>query len=135
MISPNATIRITPAHQVEDVVYNYRYYPADHPIDMDQQRSFISIPYTIEHLPFEHTLTVNVQNITYTITQAKGMVKVTNTLSTPFSLLGKTKFVDENGVLFESDEWFTIPPAQGDTPSVIYVSVTAAEYQEDGGMI
>jgi len=71
MVSPNATIWITPAHQVEDIVYNYRYYPSDQPIDVNQQRSFLSVPYTIEQIPFEHTLTVNVQNITYTNTNAK----------------------------------------------------------------
>jgi hypothetical protein len=136
MISPNATIWVTPAHQVEDIVYSYRYYPSDQPLDASQEdRSFITIPYTIEHLPFDYSLTVNVQNITYTLTQAKGLVKVTNSLSTPFSLLGKTKFVNDQWVVFESDEWFTIPPAVGETPGIVYVPVTAAEYQEDGSMI
>lgn len=135
MISPNATIWITPAHHVEDIVYSYRYYPSDQPIDINQQRSFITIPYSIEKLPFEYTLTVNVQNITYSLTQAKGTVKVTNTLTTPFSLLGKTKFVTEDGIIFEADEWFTVPPAQGDSPGEVFVTVTATPYQDDGAMI
>ncbi len=135
MVSPNATIWITPAHQVEDIVYNYRYYPSDQPIDVNQQRSFLSVPYTIEQIPFEHTLTVNVQNITYTNTNAKGTVKITNKLPSPFSLIGKTKFVDAEWIIFESDERFTIPAAEGETPSETYITVTAAEIQEDGAMI
>ncbi len=136
MVSPNATVIISPAHQVEDIVYSYRYYPSDQPIDTTaQDHTFITIPYTLESIPFEHTLTVNVQNITYTLTQAKWLVKVTNKLPTPFSFLGKTKFVDVNGAVFESDEFFNLPAAQWENPGVVYVPVTAAEYQENGEMI
>lgn len=135
MVSPNATITLSPAYQVEDIVYSYRYYPREQPLDSELQRSFLAIPYNIEHLPFEHTLTVNVQNITYSLTQAKGTIKITNTLPTPFSLLGKTKFVTLDGIIYEADERFTIPAAQGETPGVAWVPVTAVEFQENGEMI
>ena len=40
----NATIQVTPAYQVEDITYNFRYYPASD-VDYPSLSRYLSIPF------------------------------------------------------------------------------------------
>lgn len=130
MISPNARLQLQPAYTIDEIVYNFYYYPsASWTTTIDN--THITIPYAYGSVPFEHTMTVDVSNITFDVTPAKGFITFYNTTNSPISLLASTKLVTDEGVLFQTDERVDLPAWTKENPWQVSVSVTALETLED----
>jgi hypothetical protein len=62
LIIPSSSLHITPKYTVEDIIYNFRYYPhseVENVLDDDR----LSIPYYRGDIAYEHDITTNVANI------------------------------------------------------------------------
>lgn len=134
LISPNATIYVSPSYSIENIVYNFRYYPKkDEAVHTYQ--AYLSIPYATWSLPFISEMSTHVQNMTSSQESARWTVTLFNTLPFDFSLLKKTKLITDNWVEFTLDEKTKIPKWSNDTPWKIEVKVTAKERYESWELI
>jgi len=109
-VLPSATIYLKPSYTVEDIVYNFRYFPARQPEDV-QDSTFISIPYSTGVMSYTYTLKTNTQNINFMQKPAQGTVRLINTTYQSFSLRANTRLITDDGVLFTMPESVSIPPA------------------------
>jgi len=136
LISPNATISIQPSRHIETIVYNYEYVPL-----WEEQRSAwfgssaLRIPYYEWSIPFNHRLTLNVQNIEFSTTEAVWSVTFYNTTDESISLLPQTTLVTPDNMVFKTDARVTIPPGTQDDPWINTISVTAEAFTEKGLVI
>lgn len=133
-ILPSATIYLKPSYTVEDIVYNFRYYPARQE-EAIEDLSFISIPYVTGSLDYSYVLKTNTQNISFMQTPAKGTVRLINTLYQSFSLLPRTKLITEDGMIFEIPESITIPSATRTGPWELFADVVALDKDEMNSII
>jgi len=108
LILPSAQIRITPSNQVENVIYNFRYYPATD-VEYPKYSRYLSIPFVSQYVDYKYDLTVNVANIKYVQHPSQGTVVLYNKIAKEFSFLKDTKFVTSDGRMFTATEPFKIP--------------------------
>ncbi len=133
-ILPSATIYVKPSYTVEDIVYNFRYYPSRNPEEI-KERGFISIPYYTGSMDYTYILKTNTQNISFMQTPARWTVRVLNTMYQSFSLLPDTKLVTEDGMLFTMPESITIPAATRSGPGEVTATVIAMDKDEVNSII
>lgn len=129
ILVPTAVVAIKPSFNIEEVAYNFRYYPIETPL-AGEDLKFISIPYYKSSIENEQNFSVPLSDITNTVTNAKGFVKFTNNLTTQLTLKPNTKLITKDGILFATLEWVTIP-AKG----TITVPVEAVERDDNNEMI
>lgn len=125
IILPSSTITITPNYNLQDVIYNFRYYP--HTTDLFQTvPDRLSIPYHKWSLQHTITLKKNVKNIANAQKKARGTITLTNTTNIPYNIVAGTTFITESGLLFECPYKFTIPAKKNEsTPSTITLDLIA----------
>lgn len=112
LILPKTTITITPAYEMNEVVYNFRYlYPED----------LANYPYTGKHILIPiYTGTLN--NITSSLTldkqlrpdgsMTKGTIRIINTTKSPISLKIHSQLIDDLGIEYTTNDKVTIPASQ-----------------------
>ncbi len=136
LILPETVITLTPSYNINEIIYNFRYlYPQD----------FSTYPYTGKHISLQiNTGSIDDVTIQTTINKnpnrgesyIKGKVRITNTLSTPLSLLENTQFVDSNGIEYVSDWKVYVPGAQWkDQAGVGYADLTSKATPENDELI
>ncbi|MBP6910828.1 hypothetical protein KBC03_04540, partial [Patescibacteria group bacterium] len=133
-VLPSATVYVKPSYTVEDIIYNFRYYPAWSGETVEDS-SFISIPYTTGEVHYTYTLKTNTQNISFLQKPSVGKAKLLNTSYQSFSLRPGTKLVTKDGILFTMPAAVEVPPGTRRGPSEIEVSVVAMDKDEDGNVI
>ena len=127
LISPNASVTINPAKHIEQIVYNFEYFPSTQEEEFTEH---LSVPYYTWTIPFEHRMTINVQNISYDIQHAQWEVQIKNTLDEDISLLNETKLISPEWLLFKINSPLNIPAGSIDKPWIVYASVTALPFTE-----
>lgn len=108
ILVPTAAIYVKPSYNIEEVAYNFRYYPVETPLAA-QDAKFISIPYYRSSIDYEMSFSTPLKDLTYNIINAKGFAKLTNGLTTQLTLKPNSKLVTKDGLLFKTLEWITIP--------------------------
>ncbi len=131
LILPSAHIKITPSHQVENIIYNFRYYPVED-VDYPQYSRYLSVPFFSQYVDYKYDLTVNVSNIKYIQHPSQGTVVLYNKITKDFSFLPNTKFVTSDGRMFASTKAFKIPAGTETNPWTASVVLQAVEYDEAG---
>ncbi len=134
LISPNATITIRWDYTLEEIVYNFRYFPAWQE-DKYQESNFLSIPYHTGMLSFEHTISIPVDSIKYLQKPSKWKIRVYNTSMFDYSLVANTKFVTEDGLVFTCNDRISLPPWTKDKPTEAVVDAQAVETDLTGNLI
>lgn len=134
LVSPNTTIIVRPALEVEHVAYNFRYYPLDESQNHDMQ-SYLSVPYRWGYLPYKYELSTHVQNVTYSQVSAKWTVSFFNTLPFSYSLLPDTKLITDDGIVYTMDTRLNVPAWSEGRPGTASVRVTAVERFENGELV
>ncbi len=131
LLSPNAVVTLTPQYTIKPLIYNFRYYPHAGWLP-ETGRKFLSLPYFTWSVPFEQEMTINVQNISFSTTQAQGEVIIYNTLPEPLSLVAASKLVGPNDILFVTDQSAEVPGGSEALPGSARVRVTAIAERENG---
>ena len=108
ILVPTAVVAIKPSFNIEEVAYNFRYYPIETPL-AGEDLKFISIPYYKSSIENESNFSVPVSNIVDTVINAKGFVKFTNNLGASLTLKPSTKLVTKDGILLATLDWVTVP--------------------------
>lgn len=134
LISPNTTITINPSYQIENVVYNFRYFPVQDK-QVHQFQSYLSLPYYIWNLPYKYTMSLNVQNIKYSQKPASGTIQINNTYSYTYSLLDNSTLVTDEWVLYKTQNRIDVPAGSEDNPWTARIRVVAEPTFEDGQLI
>lgn len=133
---PSTTILLQPAYTVEDVVYNFRYYPSGSTGMQDNtQTNYITVPYQIGSINHSHTLSVPIESLQYLSRPSAWEIIVTNTLPVKFTLKQWTQFITDNGLLFLANYAIVLPPWGRQNPSATRIAVTAADKDKDGNII
>lgn len=134
LMSPNATIVVSPAYTVDEVVYNFRYYPHGDK-QVHQFQSYLSVPYYTWSLLYNYDMTLNVQNIKYTQEPAIGTIQIFNTHDYAYSLLDNSTLVSEDGLLFKTQKRVDVPRGNSERPGTARVRVLAESNFENGELI
>jgi hypothetical protein len=115
LIIPSSTLRITPEYTVEEIIYNFRYYPSsevENVLDNDR----LSIPYHRGDIAYKHDITTNVANISSQQKPAQGLVTIYNQTSKELAILNKTQFITDDGIVYRSTSSFVIPAGSEEEP-------------------
>jgi len=134
LILPNATITIKVAQQTEDIIYNFRYYPVARQEAMGSLRQ-ISIPYYTWVIDYNYQLAISTENIQHIVNPSAWLVKIYNRTPKELKLLGNTRFVTNNWLVFSSKEPLLLPAWLEDNPSELTVKLQAAETDEEWKII
>lgn len=134
LISPNATIVLTPQYSIDSFVYNFRYFPQENEDNQlfHAEKEFLSIPMNREVLPYSYDMSINVGNSTYEIENAVWSLRIENSLPYPFSLLPNTRFVIDEDIIYVSSQRVEIPAGREWNPGTAIVEVEANSHRENG---
>lgn len=108
ILVPTAVVSIKPSYNLEEIAYNFRYYPIESPLGW-QDAKFISIPYYRSSVEHDFNFSLPLSDLKYNVINAQWFVKVTNGLTTQITLKPNTKFITNEGLLFKSLDWITLP--------------------------
>lgn len=108
ILVPTALISIKPSYNIEEVAYNFRYYPVESPLWW-QDAKFISLPYYKSSVEHEMNFAVPLSELKYNIINSKWFAKFTNNLNTQITLKPNTKLETPEGLLFKAIDWVIVP--------------------------
>ena len=126
LVLPSTKIVVNPAYNVEDIIYNFRYYPHND-VFYSLDSSQITIPYYTGVVDHTYNLTVSIKDITYFQNPSYGTVKMINFGNDPISLIPQTQLITEEWLQYRIKERVNIPGAIWETPWTNYVDVIAQE--------
>lgn len=129
ILVPTSVLSIKPSYNLEEIAYNFRYYPIESPLWW-QDTKFISIPYYKSNIEHDLAFSVPLSDLKYNVINAQWFVKVTNTLNTQLTLKPNTKFMTDDGLLYKSLDWITVPGRWS-----VVVSVESLEKDEKDQII
>lgn len=126
LISPSANIFIKPSYSVDEIIYNFRYYPAEKSKFFSDSK-YISIPYNSGSFEVKYTLSTAVQNVKYMQNPSRWSAILINTSDKDFSLVANTRFVTDDWILFKSKNWVNLPAANASWASQVEVQLEAMD--------
>lgn len=130
ILVPTASVYITPTYNVEEVAYNFRYYPsAEKAFSADNK--FISVPYYKASIDYKYNFSTPLQQLDINIQNASWFVKFTSNLNADVSLKPNTKLITKDGVIFQTQWWVKVPSAGRE----VIVPVSAIERDDEDGII
>ncbi len=124
LIIPSSSLYITPEYEVEDIIYNFRYYP-ENQVETRLENDKLSIPYHRGKIKYSHSLTTNVANISSQQKPAQWSITVYNQTTQELEILSNTQFITDDGMIFKSLKAFTIPASTDDNPWTVVIDVRA----------
>lgn len=131
VISPKATITITPNARIRPITYKYLIYPTQSGfVDTTAYTNPLIIPYQKTLIEYTTSLAVNIATISYSTNPAKGSVTLTNTLPTPYSLVAWTQLITDQWFIYRTDSGVEIAEWSIENPSISIVQVTADPVSE-----
>lgn len=130
LILPSVTITLKSTNQIENVIYNFRYYPSS---DTEYPKSsrYISIPFLTGYIDYKYEMSLSVKNIHHLQNPSQGQIKITNKTETPYSFIKGTRLETADGLVFKSNNWFKVPAAVWKNYGEIDISVSAAEQDNE----
>lgn len=131
LILPSAKIHIFPAHQVENIIYNFRYYPHNN-IDYPQDSRYLSLPYYTGYFEYQYDMSISASHLKHIQNPSHGFIKVYNKTNKEYSFVPNTRLVTTDGRMFQTLEWFKLPPGNEELPGERIVEVKAMEKDANG---
>lgn len=126
LILPSTRINIIPTSQVENVIYNFRYYPfADTQFEKDTR--YLSIPYYTGYIDYKYDMTISTANIKYMQQPSQGVIELINKIPEDYSFVKNTRFVTEDGRQFTAVKDFVIAQGTENNPGKVLVTLQAME--------
>lgn len=108
ILVPTALVLVKPSYNIEEVAYNFRYYPVETQL-AGQDAKFISIPYYKSSIDHEMNFSVPLGELKYNVVNAKWYAKLSNELNTQITLKPNSKLLTEDGLLFKTTDWVVVP--------------------------
>lgn len=134
LLIPTAKITINPSQWNETIIYNFRYYPAEN-VDYPRYSRFLSIPFYTGSLEYSYDLSINTSNIKYLQNPSIWEVKIFNKTNERLKLVPNTRFITEDGKLFQTTNWIDIPAWVDWVPWELVVRLKAMEKDENEVMM
>jgi hypothetical protein len=131
LILPSATLYITPKYTVEDITYNFRYYPAED-INYPLYSRYLSIPFYSWSIDYEYEMIISASNLEYIQNPSRGRVRIYNTSDQEYNLVANTRFVTDDGRMFQATRPFTIPAKEWGVVGETIISLQAMENDNEG---
>lgn len=131
LILPSATIEITPAHQIENVIYNFRYYPYDD-LEYPTTSRYITLPYYTGYIDYKYQMSISSSYLKHIQNPSHGEILLINTTDQEYSFLPNTRLVTDNGLLFQTKDWFKLPPQVDGVAGEAIIEVVAMEKDTEG---
>ncbi len=130
LILPGAKIEINPSQNIETIIYNFRYYPAN---DQEYPRysRFISMPFYTWWLDYRYNMSMNTVNVKYLQNPSYGSIKIYNKTNKDYAFVPNTRFVTDDGRLFQTTNWVELPAWYEWVPGEIIIRVKAMEKDEN----
>ena len=135
---PSATLLIQPAYTVEDVVYNFRYYPSGSTWYAQTEwteTNYITIPFQIWSIKHSQTISVPLQWLQFLSNPSKWILEVVNTLPIKFTLKQFTRFQTSDWLSFTANESFILLPGSRQKPTRTSVQVTSLDKDDSGKIV
>jgi len=134
LILPSATLTLTSANQIENVIYNFRYYPAGD-TEYPTLSRYLSIPTSSGFIDYKYDMSLSVANVKHLQNPSQGKIRITNKTEKEYSFIKGTRLETTDGIAFRSNNRFKVPAAQGDNWGDTTIGVTAAEQDANGFLI
>jgi len=126
LILPSTKITIYPAYTLEDVIYNFRYYPASD-LWYPNRVPYLTIPYHKTQLDYTHHIAVSIKDLQYFQNPSYGTVRFINKDKEPLSLIKETQLVTDEWLQYRIIKRVEIPWMKSEFPWVAYVDVIAQD--------
>ncbi|HOG15624.1 MAG TPA: hypothetical protein PK674_03485 [Candidatus Absconditabacterales bacterium] len=130
LIIPGARIEINPSQQIETIIYNFRYYPFE---DQDYPRysRFLSVPYYTGSLDYRYNMSMNASNVKFLQNPSVGEIKIFNKTEKQYALVPNTRFITEDGRLFQTTNRIEIPAGYQGVPGELIIRVKAMDKDDN----
>jgi len=133
-ILPSASVNLMPTNQIENIIYNFRYYPASDTQYPDSSR-FISIPFYSGFIDYRYEMSIGSSQIKHIQNPSKWTIKLINKTPREMSFLPNTTFTTNDGRIFTSMWWFKITGAVDNNYWEAIVQLKAAEQDANGDLM
>lgn len=131
LIIPSAKIQFYPTNQIENVIYNFRYYPAENTAYPSESR-FLSIPFYRWYLDYKYDMSMSVSNIKYLQNPSEGKVMIVNKTNSPYSLVPNTRLVTNEWLVFKTADIIKVAAWTEKNPSQQIIKVKANDQDING---
>jgi len=131
LILPGAKIEISPSQQIETIIYNFRYYSSND-VDYPRYSRFISIPFYTGSFDYRYDMSMNTVNMKYLQNPSYGDIKIFNKTDKPYTFVPNTRFVTDDGRLFQTTNRVEIPAWYEWVPWEKIIRVKAMDKDDDG---
>lgn len=135
LVLPSVTLRIQPSKDVNSIIYNFRYYPEELTNYNSDNSRYINVPYSSGYLDYKYELSIDTQNIEYMNNPSQGNVKIINNTKQRYEFVPNTRFITDEGLLFQTNDWLAIPAAMWDIPWETNVELYAMEKDDFGNFM
>jgi hypothetical protein len=129
LIIPRTIVDIYPSNQTENIIYNFRYYPANDKKFLLETKN-LAIPYQAWFIDYKYTLSISVKNIKHIQSPSQWTIKIINPTEKKYELIKGTRFISNDGLIFRAKGYFELEPNAEKT-----IQVVAAEQDDQGNVI
>jgi len=126
LILPSAKIDIYPAHQVENVIYNFRYYPHSD-VNYSNNSRYLSIPFYTGSFEYQYDMTISSSHLKHIQFPSQWHVKFYNKTNKEYSFVPNTRLETSDGRMFQTLNRFKLPPGTSKVPGETIIPVKAME--------
>jgi hypothetical protein len=126
LILPSVKLQIYPAHQVETIIYNFRYYPHSDS-EYPTESRYLSIPFYTGYFEYQYDMSISASHLKHIQDPSQGQIKVYNKTNKEYSFVPNTRMETSDGRLFQTLDWFKLPPGTQELPGEVVISVKAME--------
>jgi len=131
LILPSVKVEIFPSHQVDNIIYNFRYYPHNDLQYLHDTR-YLSIPFYTGFLDYQYDMSISVSHLQHIQHPSAGIIKVYNKTEKEYSFVPNTRLETSDGRMFKTLDWFKLDPGTERTPGEAMIKVEAMEKDANG---
>ncbi|MCK9467288.1 MAG: hypothetical protein M0P94_03075 [Candidatus Absconditabacterales bacterium] len=130
LIIPGVKVEINPSQQIETIIYNFRYYSAED-IEYPRYSRFLSIPFYTGSIDYRYDMSMNTSNVKFLQNPSIGEIKIFNKTNKEFALVPNTRFITDDGRLFQTTNRIEIPAGYDGIPGELVIRVKAMEKDDN----
>jgi len=130
LIIPWVKVEINPSQQIETIIYNFRYYSAED-IEYPRYSRFLSIPFYTWSIDYRYDMSMNTSNVKFLQNPSIWEIKIFNKTNKEFALVPNTRFITDDGRLFQTTNRIEIPAWYDGIPWELVIRVKAMEKDDN----